>query len=89
MLMVTPTLALGVRLNCLMRIAEDTVEGTIAAGLVKDGIARELSLGYTVDVAPPSPTGTSNLQSVLSHDDIVSAQNWLTGELCVSLSPIS
>jgi hypothetical protein len=39
------------RLNCVMRIAEDTVEGAIAAGLVKDGIARELSLGYSVDVA--------------------------------------
>ena len=77
------------RLNCVMRISDDTVEGAIAGGLVKDGVARELSLGYTVDVAPPSPTGTSNLQSVLSHDDIVSAQNWLTGELCVSLSPIS
>ena len=37
------------RLNCVMRIAEDTVEGAIAAGLVKDGIARELSLGYSVD----------------------------------------
>jgi len=34
-----------------LRIAEDTVEGAIAAGLVKDGIARELSLGYSVDVA--------------------------------------
>jgi len=34
-----------------MRIAEDTVEGAIAAGLVQDGIARELSLGYSVDVA--------------------------------------
>ena len=39
------------RLNCVMRIAEETVEGAIAAGLVKDGIARELSLGYSVDVA--------------------------------------
>jgi hypothetical protein len=39
------------RLNCVMHIAEDTVEGAIAAGLVKDGIAGELSLGYAVDVA--------------------------------------
>jgi len=38
------------KLNCVMRISEDTVEGAIAAGLVKDGIARELSLGYSVDV---------------------------------------
>jgi hypothetical protein len=39
------------RLNYVMWIAEDTVEGAIAAGLVKDGIARELSLGYSMDVA--------------------------------------
>jgi hypothetical protein len=39
------------RLNCVMRITDNTVEGTIAKGLVKDGIARELSLGYSVDVA--------------------------------------
>ena len=39
------------RLNCVMRIAEDTVEVAIAAGLVNDGIARQLSLGYSVDVA--------------------------------------
>jgi hypothetical protein len=34
-----------------MRIAEDTVEGAITAGLVKDGIARELSIWYSDDVA--------------------------------------
>jgi hypothetical protein len=34
-----------------MRISDDTVEGAIAGGLVKDGVARELSLGYSVDVA--------------------------------------
>ena len=39
------------RLNCVMRISDDTVEGAIAGGLVKDGVARELSLGYSVDVA--------------------------------------
>jgi hypothetical protein len=39
------------KLNCVMRIDDNTVEGAIAAGLVKDGIARELSLGYSVDVA--------------------------------------
>ena len=39
------------RLNCVMRISDNTVEGAIAAGLVKDGIAGELSLGYSVDVA--------------------------------------
>jgi len=39
------------RLNCVMRIDEDSVEGAVAAGLVRDGIATELSLGYAVDVA--------------------------------------
>lgn len=32
-------------------------------------------------IPPPSPTGTSNLQPVLRHAGVVSAQNWLTGEL--------
>ena len=38
---------------------------------------------------PPSPKGASNLQPVLRHASVVSAQNWLTGELCVAVSPIS
>jgi len=38
---------------------------------------------------PPSPTGASNLQPVLHHAGVVSAQNRLTGELCVAVSPIS
>lgn len=38
------------RLNCVMKIDEHSVEGAIAAGLVRDGIASELSLGYAVDV---------------------------------------
>ena len=33
------------------------------------------------DTPPPSPKGTSNLQPVLCHAGVVSAQNWLTGEL--------
>ena len=37
------------RLQCLMRL-NDSVEGAIAQGLVKNGIASELSLGYSVDV---------------------------------------
>lgn len=39
------------RLNCVMKIDERSVEGAIAAGLVREGIATELSLGYAVDVA--------------------------------------
>jgi hypothetical protein len=38
---------------------------------------------------PPSSKGASNLQPVLRHASVVSAQNWLTGELCVAVSPIS
>jgi hypothetical protein len=38
---------------------------------------------------PPSPAGTSNLQPVLCHAGVVAAQDWLTGELCVVVSPIS
>ena len=38
------------RLHCVMHIDECSVEGAIAAGLVRDGIASELSLGYAVDV---------------------------------------
>lgn len=40
----------GGRLHCVLDIDESSVEGAIAAGLVRDGIASELSLGYTVDV---------------------------------------
>jgi hypothetical protein len=38
------------KLNCVMKL-NGSVEGSIAAGLVRDGIASELSLGYSVDVA--------------------------------------
>ena len=40
-------------------------------------------------IPPPSPTGASNLQPVLHHAGVVSAQNWMTGEPCVAVSPIS
>ena len=33
-----------------MEVDASTVEGSIAAGFVKDGIAADLSLGYSVDV---------------------------------------
>ena len=38
------------KLNCVMKL-NGSLEGSIAAGLVRDGIASELSLGYSVDVA--------------------------------------
>jgi len=37
-------------LQCVMEVDESTVEGSIASGFVRDGIAADLSLGYTVDV---------------------------------------
>lgn len=37
-------------LQCIMEVDDSTVEGAIAAGFVKAGIAADLSLGYTVDV---------------------------------------
>jgi len=37
-------------LQCVMEIDEHTVEGSIAKGFVCDGIALDLSLGYSVDV---------------------------------------
>lgn len=36
-------------LNCIIRIG-DSLEGEITRGLVRDGIAADFSLGYTVDV---------------------------------------
>lgn len=37
-------------LQCVVRI-DDTLEGEIARGLVRDGIATDFSLGYSVDVS--------------------------------------
>ena len=53
------------RLNCVMRIEDDTVEGAIATGLVKDGIAHELSLGYSVDVTHSENKLQSGAKNVL------------------------
>jgi len=39
-------------------------------------------------IPPPSPTGARNLQPVLHHASLVSAQSWVTGDLCVGVSPI-
>lgn len=38
------------KLNCVLHVDEREVEGAVCAGLVRDGIAAELSLGYQVDV---------------------------------------
>lgn len=37
-------------LQCVVRI-DDTIEGEITRGLIRDGIATDFSLGYTVDVS--------------------------------------
>ena len=42
-------------LQCLLEIDDKTVEGSVAGGFVWDNIAKDLSLGYVVDV---KQTGT-------------------------------
>lgn len=37
------------QLQCVLEL-DDSLEGSIAAGFVRDGIASELSLGYSVDI---------------------------------------
>jgi len=37
-------------LQCVMEVDESTLEGAIAGGFVRDGVAADLSLGYSVDV---------------------------------------
>lgn len=37
-------------LQCLMEVDESSVPGALACGFVRDGIAADLSLGYSVDV---------------------------------------
>jgi len=37
-------------LQCVMEVDECTLEGAIASGFVRDGVAADLSLGYSVDV---------------------------------------
>lgn len=43
------------KLNCVMKIDENSVQGAIAAGLVRSGVAADLSLGYAVDVQQSAP----------------------------------
>ena len=40
----------GGALQCVMELDESTLEGAIAGGFVRDGVAADLSLGYSVDV---------------------------------------
>lgn len=41
----------GGQMCCVLEINEHNFEGMIASGFVRDGVASELSLGYTVDVS--------------------------------------
>jgi hypothetical protein len=56
------------RLNCVMKIDENSVEGAVAAGLVRDGVATELSLGYAVDVAHSQDGGRLQAQTKELHE---------------------
>lgn len=44
-------------LQCVLEL-DDSVEGAIAGGLVRDGIAADLSMGYAVDVRHSGATGS-------------------------------
>jgi hypothetical protein len=46
-------------LQCVLEL-DDSVEGAIAGGLVRDGIAADLSMGYAVDVQHSSSSGSAN-----------------------------
>ena len=48
-------------LQCVLEI-DDSVEGVIASGLVRDGIAADLSMGYAVDVQHSGAQGTHGTQ---------------------------
>ena len=56
-------------LQCVMQVDESTVEGALVSGFVRDGIAADLSLGYTVDIRHSQHTnalkaGSKNLLEV-------------------------
>lgn len=52
-------------LHCVMKIDENSIDGAIAAGLVRDGIAAELSLGYAVDVKHSDGKYTAKKKTLL------------------------
>jgi hypothetical protein len=47
---VTSFLDAGGNLNCVMQLGTSSVAGALAQGFVRDGLALDLSLGYTVDI---------------------------------------
>lgn len=44
-------------LKCLLEINDTDIEACIAAGFVRDNVAKDLSLGYTVDVSHSADSG--------------------------------
>ena len=47
---VTSFLDAGGNLNCVMQLSASSVPASLAQGFVRDGLALDLSLGYTVDI---------------------------------------
>jgi hypothetical protein len=47
---VTSFLDAGGNLNCVMQLSTSSVAASLAQGFVRDGLALDLSLGYTVDI---------------------------------------
>jgi len=47
---VTSFLDAGGNLNCVMQLGTSSVAAALAQGFVRDGLAVDLSLGYTVDI---------------------------------------
>ena len=47
---VTSFLDASGNLNCVMQLGSSSVAGALAQGFVRDGLALDLSLGYTVDI---------------------------------------
>lgn len=52
-------------LQCILDIDENTIEGGLAAGFVRDGVASELSLGYIVDVQNSNDKLTAQKKQVV------------------------
>lgn len=58
-------------LNCLVRLHNDSIPAYIAQGLVRDGIAADFSLGYTVDVKHSHNKTSSNEKWQAIHKKIM------------------
>jgi hypothetical protein len=60
---VSSFLAPGGALQCVLEL-DDSVEGAIAGGLVRNGIAADLSMGYAVDVQHSGAKGSADSRLV-------------------------